>query len=375
MFPDDLDVVIATHQIYPFYTGGTEIAMKNLAEKLHELGYKVGIVTKKSPHCDVVSTEVPHKFVTTTEVPGLRQILFMLFAMFAVMKLERAKAVIFLPVTHSLPCIILKRIGYFTINWARGSDIYNPLIPTLLGTFINSTNITFALSEDIKARMEQETDRKIFRVPNGFSVPKSVKPKEIYPCDNTKPIRLVYVGRLIYYKRIDILIEAISKLKPKKHLYTLDIIGEGPEKTRIENQISELGIEDFIKVHGRIPNRIDVLKLERECDILVYPSERGQGLGNTVLEAMYLGLPVVAFNLGYFPEVIEEDKNGWLVEYSPDGEIAASRLAAKLLSIQKNLDSIREKGKNASKSIETNYTWSRVVKRMIGIINNHLNQS
>ncbi len=365
-----IDIAIIAHQIYPFYIGGTEVAMQNLATSLNQKGYRVVVVTRKTPQSQHIETSVPHVFVRTTNIAGLRLIFFMISAMFAVMKLGRVRVAVVVPIDHSWMCYFLKHMGIFTINWARGSDIYDSLFPFAVKQSIESSNITFALSRAIQSLMSKYSSRRTYYIPNGFSIPVDLQKSPQNRVKSTKePIRLVYAGRLIFYKRVDFAIEALKVLESRGGGFTLDIIGWGPEFDNLQKLSQSLGIEDKIRFHGRLNRRRDVFNLEKQSDIFLYPSSRGQGLGNAVLEAMVLGLPVLSFHVGYFPELIGQDTRGWIVANSKNRNIAIDNLVEKLLEIREKPEDIRIKGKLASHFVTKNFIWDEVVKKMIGIIN------
>ncbi|MCG8314456.1 MAG: glycosyltransferase family 4 protein [Pseudomonadales bacterium] len=127
-------------------------------------------------------------------------------------------------------------------------------------------------------------------------------------CQNT----LLFVGRLHPVKAVDILIKAMNTLvsehKGKIHLI---LIGDGPERSNLENMVAQLGIGNNVTFLGNQP-QIKVAAWMKAASLLVLPSHM-EGLPNVMLEALSLGLPVVASNVGGIPEVID-DCNGRLVE-------------------------------------------------------------
>ncbi|HEX2928413.1 MAG TPA: glycosyltransferase family 4 protein [Candidatus Binatia bacterium] len=119
--------------------------------------------------------------------------------------------------------------------------------------------------------------------------------------------KLVTVGRLIALKQIDRLIAAI---RDRKNI-GLVIIGDGPERGPLENLAREQGLTERIYFAGQKTNQ-ETLSLMAGCDLFVLNSTH-EGFPHVVLEAMSLGLPVIATAVGGTPELIHNGVNGVLV--------------------------------------------------------------
>ena len=130
------------------------------------------------------------------------------------------------------------------------------------------------------------------------------------------PFVYVSVGNLVTIKAFDILIEAFAKVNDDAKLY---IIGDGPEKTRLENQIKELGLEGKVKLFGQL-DRLKINELYQQSHVFVLPSQ-SETFGLSYVEAMYAGLPVIATRCGG-PESFVDDSNGMLVTINDVAELA-----------------------------------------------------
>jgi glycosyltransferase involved in cell wall biosynthesis len=89
------------------------------------------------------------------------------------------------------------------------------------------------------------------------------------------------------------------------------MIGEGPDRARLEALVGELGLVEYVEFVGR-QSRAEVAESMRRCSVFVLPS-RDEGLGCVYLEAMSCGKPVIGCRDQGIDEVIEHGRNGWLI--------------------------------------------------------------
>ena len=137
------------------------------------------------------------------------------------------------------------------------------------------------------------------------------------------PPLVVSVGRLAFPKDFATLVRSIAMVEPRA-LRTA-IVGDGPQRIELEQQIATLGVQDGVRLLG---TRDDVPALLAEAGIFVL-SSRSEGLPMSVIEAMAAGLPVVATAVGGIPELVEHERTGILVPPGDARALAAalSRLA------------------------------------------------
>jgi len=173
---------------------------------------------------------------------------------------------------------------------------------------------------------------------------------------NNKKNVVLYVGRLVKIKQVDFLIETFSKcLLKKKNLY-LKICGEGPERENLEILAKEKGIQKNVDFLGYVENIYNVYS---QSGMLVLTS-RYEGFPNVLIEAITMGLPIVAFDCDYGPsEIIIEDINGYLVPQN-DTETLGKRI---LQTLDKSWDihKIRETG--------SRFYLSNIVGQYISVLN------
>ena len=108
-------------------------------------------------------------------------------------------------------------------------------------------------------------------------------------------ISIIYVGRLVDYKRVDLLLDACGKLIGKINFH-LHIVGDGRLRGALEKQVNQLSLTSHVQFHGWIP-QTEVAEMLCSSDLFAFPSMRECG-GAVVLEAMASGIPVIATKWG-----------------------------------------------------------------------------
>jgi glycosyltransferase involved in cell wall biosynthesis len=153
------------------------------------------------------------------------------------------------------------------------------------------------------------------------------------------PIKVVTVGRLIVLKQVDQIIRAVACCDG----VGLVIVGSGPERAHLEDLVWTLGIANRVYFAGQ-RSQPETLSLMAACDLFVLNSTH-EGLPHVVLEAMSLGVPVVATAAGGTPEVVQDGENGLLI-----APMASAALSATLLQL---ISSPLERQRMADKAKQT----------------------
>ncbi len=121
-------------------------------------------------------------------------------------------------------------------------------------------------------------------------------------------LTLLFVGRLIPWKGVDLAIRALAASDREDLRFR--VIGEGPERSRLEGLAASLGIAGRVEFAGVLP-RDEVLAAYGHADGFLYPSLHDSG-GQVVLEAMAAGLPVICLRVGG-PNTLVDEGSGWKV--------------------------------------------------------------
>ena len=134
------------------------------------------------------------------------------------------------------------------------------------------------------------------------------------PMDTNNPLprykALCSAQRLIPWKRVDLQLHALQRVLVNGFDTHLTIAGDGPERGKLEALSKKLGLTDYVTFLGEV-NHTDVLKLMRNNGIFLATSDRNEGWGATINEAMSMGCCVVASEeMGSVPYLIKDGLNG-----------------------------------------------------------------
>ncbi len=139
------------------------------------------------------------------------------------------------------------------------------------------------------------------------------------------PHRLVTVGSIDERKNHAYALEIVETLTRSGHETHLDVIGDGPLRPNLEEAVAAKGLGDSVTIHGMLT---DVRPLERSADMYLHTSTH-EAFGIVLIEAMAMGLPVMAVPVGGIPSVFDDGVEG---RYLPSGDAeAAARVIADLL--------------------------------------------
>ncbi len=149
---------------------------------------------------------------------------------------------------------------------------------------------------------------------------------------------VLIVGRLSGEKDHLTLLEAVNRLRPVGMPHVV-IVGDGPEKPRIENCVRRLGLDEYVTLTG---HRSSAEPWYGIADVAVL-SSLTEGSPNALLEAMATNVPVVATAVGGVPEIVTNEQSALLI---PPGDAAAMSAAmARLLTDPQLADRLRKRGR------------------------------
>ena len=252
--------------------------------------------------------------------------------------------------------IAARLMGRPAVATLRGSDVDRAkrsfVFRWILHACVSLNSRTVVVSEHIQRDIRQQFPRyarRIDFIPNGVTV------GEISVSERFRtPVRLVTISNLIASKRVDILLHALVAQRIPSGVI-LRIIGDGPERKRLETLAQALDISERVEFVGQVPPTEIQQNLDW-ADIFVFASE-SEGRPNVILEAMAAGLPIVAADIPGTKELLLD--NGILV---PPGDAEGfSRAINSYIDDPANAINL---GRQARQSIvERSLSWEHTGKR------------
>lgn len=213
---------------------------------------------------------------------------------------------------------------------------------------------------------------KVILLPNTVDIdkfrPPSKKEKVLLRRKNNldpNTIYLLFVGRLVKRKGIDLLLNAwsdILEMNIEKDIKLL-IIGEGGNRkdsieNMLNNEVDALGIKGKVEFLGEKEN----ISVYYKCsDIFVFPSRR-EGSPNVVIEAMATGLPVITTKLPGTKDIIDNNKNGILIDVDDE-----HRLTKEITDLLNGKEKRIELGNTARRFVEAELSLSKAVRVFLDI--------
>lgn len=189
--------------------------------------------------------------------------------------------------------------------------------------------VSQALSESIAAQIGFES----IVIPNVVNMPwMSIGKSER---QEASVFHFVSAGNLIERKRFDLLIEAFAEISHDDEQVDLTIMGEGPERKKLQGLVSHLGIENHVKFFGRYERR-DFARELASADAFALAS-RSETFGVVYAEALSMGIPVVATRCGG-PEEFVNEHNGMLVPIDDSKQLAYAM--KKMITDRNDYDSV-----------------------------------
>jgi glycosyltransferase involved in cell wall biosynthesis len=173
-------------------------------------------------------------------------------------------------------------------------------------------------------------------------------------------VRLIFVGRLVDWKAIEIVFEAIQRLGADARL-SFEIIGDGPMRPVWEKLSHDMGLSAIIKFSGWM-NQEDCARRLEAADVLVLPSLFEAG-GAVVLEAMAMGLPVIATGWGGPLDYLDSSCGVLVPPHSREGLIAGFATAIRMLADSPDLR--RRLGEAGYRRAKQYFDWERKIDRIL----------
>jgi glycosyltransferase involved in cell wall biosynthesis len=359
---------------YPPLGGGAASATRNLGAALSRRGNRVVVLTSAyKEHCGTSEEDE----MTVVRVPAWRRSIHRsgIIQMTAYIlssslqaprvakkyNVERAVAFFSIPGGVVARWLQYRRSIPYAVS-LRGGDVpgtepslrlFYKVLTGLRRNIIRHALYVTAPSLGLKQLSERTDPFTVQVIPNGVDY------EYFKPGSRSEPasLTLLSVGRLHRQKNVQRMLEVLLSIRNQSGLpATARVIGDGPERKKLEEFTRQHGLADAVSFEGWLP-RGAVAAAYRSATVLVQLSLY-EGMSNTILEALASGLPAVASRIPENMELIEPDANGLL--FGPEEEI--SKIAQAIVRLYESPDLLTQMSLQARKRVTEKYTWDRVAE-------------
>ncbi|MEK7609658.1 MAG: glycosyltransferase family 4 protein [Patescibacteria group bacterium] len=378
-------ILIFSLVYYPRFIGGAEVAVKEITDRIspREIEFDMITLRKHAPEFERIGNVNVYRVglpwlgsnTKSSRIFPLSKLLFPFFAYLKAVKLHKKNH-------YDLVWPIMASYAGFAAFLFKKK---NPKIPVVLtiqegdnfeirdGMFNFLFRKIFACADYIQAISNFLADWSkkmgavcpIVVVPNGVDIELFSKKISNSDSDNLKDrlvkkegdIFLITTSRLVTKNAVGDIISALQYLPTNVKFI---ILGQGYQEKILKDQCSMLKLTERVKFLGFV-SHAEMPRYLHISDIFVRPS-LSEGLGNSFLEAMAAGIPVIATPIGGIPDFLVDGQTGLFCEINNPKSIA--RKVEKLIKDKESRNYIVE---NARKMVKEKYGWERVVEEMRGV--------
>lgn len=327
-----IKIAFVTDSVYPYNKGGKETRLYEISRRLVRADREIHIYTMKwwdgpnqiqheGVYLNALCRLYPlyagnRRSITQALAFGLATFK-LVFEQFDVLDVDHMP---FYPLFSARIVTWIKR-KRLVATWHEvwGHDYWYEYLKGPIGIFGFVTEwLSFRLPDLIISNSEHTTKKlkatgvtkTIFTIPLGVDLDAV---NEAIP--STEMTDVIYVGRLLAHKNVDLLIRAIGMVKQTKPNIKCIVIGDGPEQSKLSQLISDLKLNENIRMTGFISENADIYGFMKSSKVLVLPSVR-EGYGLVAVEANAAGIPAITIDHpdNAARDLIEVSRNGYLCE-------------------------------------------------------------
>lgn len=369
--------ILITAFDFPPQWGGVATYSWELAHFFHGQGYQVTVVTRKREQ----TVEAPFKIIdlelTSSGLMSLPKMTFHLRKIIKNVQPFHIICTLWLPGAVSVylsQYLNTKKIPYSIVVHAMEIVESNESFKKRLRQKIyflkkacfNKAQFCFCVSHFTKALLSSTLPldtSKVHVVNNGVNPDHFLNPQ---PKKSSYYPLLLTASRLVRNKGVDQVICSLPRLIKKFPQIHYRILGDGPDRQRLENLVKEKGVEKYVSFAGKV-NHDGLIKAYNEAHLFVMLSRQEghlvEGFGLVFLEAALSKTPSLGGFSGGIPDAIEENKTGWLVD--PEDLQAIEQKLIEILSDPLELKKI---GEQAFAVTVNNKTWQHQLSKIQGLI-------
>ncbi len=352
--------------VYPYRTGGIEVALYHLAKRLAKKHYVLVLSAISEQKERMTIREFGKATLILVKALGrfkgaLSSLPLVLLAPIVLLAKKpdviNAHQALSPMVAATLAALLTRRPLVITCH---ASDVRvlrrNRAVRAIQALCFRLADVVVGVSGEMKAILMQDyglKPEKVIIIPNGYDE------EFVKIAPRGREADVAFLGSLRSAKDPMTLMRALEMLAEEGTPVKAAIIGDGPLRPELERFCEEHGLSGLVAFHGHLPHH-EALFVLASAKIFVLPSVR-EGLPLALVEAMALGKPVVATPVGAIPELVRDGWNGLLVR---PGD--AEGLASAIRRLLRDEGLLKLMGERARKSVER-LSWTEICRRYEGI--------
>jgi glycosyltransferase involved in cell wall biosynthesis len=364
------DRILIINYEYPPVGAGASNATFHIATSLVRMGHNVHVITSAFGPLSGFSTEhginifrlktLRRKKEQSSLLEMLQFLITVLFHLPSIVERVKPSAcLIFFAFPcgpAGLPLKLIWKIPYILL--LRGGDVpgSDPSVESIHRLLSPLRRIVYKNSDAVIANskglqelaLQYDPDISIHVVTNGvdtaFFTPRLNLKKD------TEPFTFIYTGRICSQKNLGVLLKSFSLLRARYGNVRLYMVGNGPDLKRLQSLNESISNKDIV-IWVNWCDKGKLREYYHVSDCFIIPS-KGEGMSNSVLEAMSCGLPVIASDCAGNTQLITNGDNGYL--FNPEDPIALCDL---MYLLSKSPQHAKELGLNGREKCLASFSW------------------
>ncbi len=352
--------------------GGSGIVGSQLALDLAKMGHEITVISYDTPF---LLKQTRHQNISFETVDLVSYPLFSdigtPFTILCASKLAnvaKEKGIDIINVHYAIPGAVSAYLANKITNvpiaiTAHGSDIhtlgidpaYNSVIKHVLSDVNGLSTVSNYMKKVIQEKFDIKRDIKV--IYNGIDVSK-FRHIGVKECDFKKLYSnyFTHISNFRAVKNVPFIIEAFADILEKEKDIGLILVGDGPERKKSEQLTKELGIEDHVLFQGIRYSLTPIYS----CSTALICASKNESFGLTLIEAMSCETPVIAPKVGGIPEVVEDDKTGFLYDY-----LNKQQLVDYMLYLLNDKNRAKKMGKEGRKRVLEKFNNKNIAEKYL----------
>ena len=339
---------------YPPYRGGPGIYFTNILDKIPR-EYRFSILTAYHPDKQLIEEDdeatiyrvIPREEMLPRPLRFILEFISAFVATIYIVIRENIDIAHIHSTSYSSPAVA---VAIYLFSMPILYDCRDVGFPKFLVTF-GQTTFWFSSAPNVDDRL----------IESGVPKPKIIRTPIINP-PYTKDYKnsqeneedsfvVIFVGTLRKQKGAHLLLDAFEKVNESYEFVTLKIVGDGPQREVLEQKVKSDSLESSVEFVGEVDHKT-VLQRISEADVLVHPSAQESG-PRSVTEAIEIGTPVIATNVGIVSDLISHNKSGLIINRT------AEDIQSAIIELLQNPKLRREYAEKARQN-RNNTSWEAV---------------